>query len=54
MISGSHEATGYVGFTAQVVIDRLDFGIEYQHDTLLDFVGNEVTITVHGLSRVAD
>lgn len=43
----------YLGFLATTTIDRREFGVLYQHDVIPDFVGNQIEIAIHILSKPA-
>lgn len=40
-----------LGFTATIVLDRTDFDISYQHKTIPDFIGKDVTVVLNILTR---
>lgn len=39
------------GFSAKTIINRRDFGINYQHDTVPNFIGDNVEIEINLLTR---
>ena len=42
---------GNVGFFATTTFNRQDFGVRYKHRDIPDFIGDDVTLQLHMLSR---
>jgi polyisoprenoid-binding protein YceI len=42
-----------VGFLASATFDRQDFGVRYEHRDIPDFIGDEMTVTLHVLTSPA-
>lgn len=47
----SKEQTVVYGFYAKTVINRRDFGINYQHQTVPDFIGDNIEVELNLLTR---
>jgi len=49
----SKEQTVVYGFFAKTVIDRRDFGLNYQHQTVPDFIGNKIEVELNLITRAS-
>lgn len=47
----SKEQTAVYGFYAKTVINRRDFGVNYQHQTVPNFVGDNIEVELNLLTR---
>ena len=52
MHRSAEEEPDVVGFTATTTFDRTDFDVSYQHRDIPDFIGADVTVTIHTYARL--
>jgi len=43
-----------VGYSASIVLNRRDYGINYTHKTVADFIGDNITVEIDLITRALD